>query len=134
MTRAGSPVEAAPVLSSSSNPDGCCHHRYRQQASRRFQRASTAEVEFSTEFAVSLCLYSLSCHILMMFQEARNSLDPYLSAQELFDRGQVEGNEDTFSDVFKKDFIEAAGMKARRKMRRMRIDPYLDAILRRGLH
>ena len=36
--------------------------------------------------------------------------------------------------MFKKDFIEATAMKARRKMRVMRIDPYPDAIIRRGLH
>ena len=36
--------------------------------------------------------------------------------------------------MFKKDFITATGMKARQKMRKMRIDPYLDAIIRRGLH
>ena len=39
-----------------------------------------------------------------------------------------------FNDVFKKDLITVTGMKARRKMRKMRIDPYPDAILRRGLH
>ena len=33
-----------------------------------------------------------------------------------------------------KDFIEVTAMKARRKMRAMRIDPYPDAIIRRGLH
>ena len=49
-------------------------------------------------------------------------------------RGQAKGREDTFSDMFKKDFIEAAGMKACRQVRRMRIDPYLKAILARGLH
>ena len=39
-----------------------------------------------------------------------------------------------FNDMFKKDFIVATAMKARRKMRAMRIDPYPDAIIRRGLH
>ena len=34
-----------------------------------------------------------------------------------------------FNDIFKKDFIEVTGMKARRKLRKMRIDPYPDAIL-----
>ena len=70
----------------------------------------------------------------MVFQEARNSHNPYPLAQNLFNRGQAEGNEDTFNNVFKKDFIEAVGMKARQKMREMRIDPYLNAILRWGLH
>ena len=36
--------------------------------------------------------------------------------------------------MFKKDFIEVAGMRARWKMRKMRIDPYPDAVLHRGLH
>ena len=36
--------------------------------------------------------------------------------------------------MFKKDLIEIAGMKGRRLMRRMRIDPYPDALIRRGLH
>ena len=33
----------------------------------------------------------------------------------------------------KKDFIEATSMKARRKLRKMRIEPYPDAILRHSL-
>ena len=36
--------------------------------------------------------------------------------------------------MYKKDFIEVTGMKAHRKMRKMRVDPYPDAVLRRGLH
>ena len=55
MTCARSPVEVAPVLST-SNPDGHCRHRHHQRASRRFQQAGTAEVEFSTDFNVSLFL------------------------------------------------------------------------------
>ena len=35
--------------------------------------------------------------------------------------------------MFKRDFITATAMKARRKMRAMRIDPYPDAVIRRGL-
>ena len=68
-----------------------------------------------------------------MFQEARNSTDPYPAAQALFSRGQAPGEDDTFEDVFKSDFIVATSMKARRKMRAMRMDPYPDAIIRRGL-
>ena len=36
--------------------------------------------------------------------------------------------------MFKKDFIEVTAMKARWKMRAMRIDPYPDAIICWGLH
>ena len=39
-----------------------------------------------------------------------------------------------FNNVYKKDFIEVTAMKARRKMRAMRINPYPDAIIRRGLY
>ena len=39
-----------------------------------------------------------------------------------------------FNNVFKKDFIMATAMKVRRKMRVMRINPYPDAIIHRGLH
>ena len=67
-------------------------------------------------------------------QEARDTSDPYPSAQSLFEQGRAPGEEDTFNDVFKKDFIEVTAMKARRKMRVMRIDPYPDAIICRGLH
>ena len=42
--------------------------------------------------------------------------------------------EDMFNDMFKKDFIEAVGMKAMCHLRKMRIDPYPDAVLRQGLH
>ena len=51
--------EALVMGGPSSNPDGdhrChCHHRHiDQQATRRFQRATSMEVEFSNEFTVSL--------------------------------------------------------------------------------
>ena len=36
--------------------------------------------------------------------------------------------------MFKEDLITIAGMRGRRLMRRMRIDPYPDALIRRGLH
>ena len=52
----------------------------------------------------------------------------------MFERGRAEGEDDTFNDLFKKDFIEVTAMKACRKMRAMRIDPYPDAIIRQGLH
>ena len=39
-----------------------------------------------------------------------------------------------FNNVYKKDFIEVTVMKARQKMRKMRINPYPDAIIRYGLH
>ena len=57
-------------------------------------------------------------------------MDPYPSAQALFARGGAEDGEDTFNDVFKEDLITVAGMKGRRLMRRMRIDPYPDALIR----
>ena len=52
----------------------------------------------------------------------------------MFEQGRAEGEDNTFNDVFKKDLIMVTGMKARRKMRKMRIDPYLDALIWRGLH
>ena len=44
------------------------------------------------------------------------------------------GEDNTFNDMFKKDFIVVTAMKARRKVWAMRIDPYPDAIICRGLH
>ena len=114
------------MAGTSSNPDGDRRHRRHrhvgethrgQRATRRFQRATSIEVEFTNEFT-----------------EARDTTDPYPSSQALFERGRAPGEDDLFNDVFKKDFIMATAMKARRKMRGMRIDPYPDAILRRGLH
>ena len=72
--------------------------------------------------------------LIVILQEARDTSDPYPSAQQLFERGRAPGEEDMFNDVFKKDFIEVTAMKACQKMRSMRIDPYPDAIIRRGLH
>ena len=66
---------------------------------------------------------------MSILQEARDTTNPYPTAQSLFERGRAEGEEGTFNDVFKKDLITAIGMKARRKMRKMRIDPYPDAII-----
>ena len=42
----------------------------------------------------------------------RDTANPYPLAQALFERGQVEGEDDTFNDMYKKDFIEVMGMKA----------------------
>ena len=52
----------------------------------------------------------------------------------MFEWGRAEGEDDTFNDVFKKDLITATRMKACQKMRKMRIDPYLDTIIQHGLH
>ena len=71
---------------------------------------------------------------LSSLQEARDTTDPYPSAQTLFAWGGAEGDEDMFNDVFKEDLITIAGMRGRRQMRRMRIDPYPDALIRRGLY
>ena len=119
-------AEGTPEAGPSNNPDGDRRRRRTrhvgetrrgQRATRRFQRATSIEVEFSNEFT-----------------EARDTTDPYPSSQQLFERGRAPGEDDTFNDVFKKDFITVTAMKVRRKMRSMRIDPYPDAILRRGLH
>ena len=92
------------------------------------------EIEFSLNHTVSSFMFlSRRGTDKHDFQEARDSHDPYPSAQALFERGRAEGKDDTFNDVYKKDLITAIGMKARRKMRKMRIDPYPDAIIRRGL-
>ena len=54
--------EALVMAGPSSNPDGDRrrrrrqHRRTDQRATRRFQRATSIEVEFSNEFAVSLLL------------------------------------------------------------------------------
>ena len=60
--------------------------------------------------------------------------DPYPSAQTLFEHGRAKGEDNMFNDVYKKDLIEVTAMKACQKMRRMRIDPYPDALIRQGLH
>ena len=52
----------------------------------------------------------------------------------MFARGGAEGSEDTFNDVFKEDLITIAGMRGRRLMRRMRLEPYTDALIRRGFY
>ena len=60
-------------------------------------------------------------------------MDAYPSAQDLFARGQNITIGDTFSDMFKKDFIEVMAMRARQRLMSLRVDPYPDALLRRGL-
>ena len=120
-------AEEALVAGTSANPDGDRrrrrhhHRRTDQRATRRFQRATSIEVEFSNSFAVSP-FASSGCGTCSdgFFQEARDTTDPYPSAQSLFARGGVEGSEDTFNDVFKKDLITISGMWGRRLMRRMR--------------
>ena len=48
--------EAVAVASSLANPDGCRRRHRDQRATRRFQRATSIEVEFSNEFVVSKVL------------------------------------------------------------------------------
>ena len=64
-------AEEALVAGSSSNPDGDCrrrrhHRRTGQRATRRFQRATSIEVEFSNGFEVSLLLLLVMECVLMM--------------------------------------------------------------------
>ena len=65
-----------------SNPDSCrhVHCNWGQQASCHFQRALSTNVGFNSIFTVSL----LDCLLLdvywYLFQEARDSHDPYLTA------------------------------------------------------
>ena len=68
------------------------------------------------------CIYSLPTQ------------DTSTCPQCLFARGGAEDTEDTFNDVFKEDLVTLAGMRGRRLMRRMRIDPYPDALIRRGFY
>ena len=59
MTRASSPVTPAPVVEQ-ANPNGHCHHHHHgQRVTRRFQRAGTTKVEFSSIFNVSLFVFLL---------------------------------------------------------------------------
>ena len=53
--------------------------------------------------------------------------------QALFERGKAIKGEDKFNDMFKKDLMEILGMKVGRRLQYLRVDPYPDAILRRGL-
>ena len=55
--------EATPVASSSTNPDGRRHHhQHGQQATHRFHRVGSMEIEFSMNHTVSLLVYLyLSC-------------------------------------------------------------------------
>ena len=50
--------EAVVVAGPSTNPDGDRRHRHHrgQHATRRFQRATSIEVEFSSEFTVRILL------------------------------------------------------------------------------
>ena len=77
--------EAVIVAGPSNNPDGDRRHRCHlgatrqgQRATRRFQRATSIEVEFSNEFT-----------------EARDTTDPYPSSQQLFERGRARSEEHT---------------------------------------
>ena len=49
------------------------------------------------------------------------------------DQGRAEEEDDTFDDVYKKDLITVVGIRAHHKVRRMRINPYPEALLHRGL-
>ena len=54
-------------------------------------------------------------------------------AQVLFNRANNLQDEEMFSDVYKKDLIEAMEMMVRRELHCLRVDPYAETILWRGL-
>jgi hypothetical protein len=69
----------------------------------------------------------------LFFQEAQDSTDPYPTPQAIFDRAKNLSPYERFPDIFKRDLIVAAGCVAKRKLRRIQVEPYVGALIKRGL-
>ena len=53
--------------------------------------------------------------------------------QEILDRIKDLKPEETFSDLWRDDFLQASSKVARRTIRRLNLEPYSRAVLARGL-
>lgn len=51
----------------------------------------------------------------------------------MFARVENLGEEETFEDIFKKNLVKAMGMIGRCKLNRLHVEPYLRAVLKRGM-
>ena len=58
---------------------------------------------------------------------------PYPDAQAYFERSSVTWPKEGFEDLFRDDFIMAAGQVSRRKLNRITTGPYQRALLRQGV-
>ena len=58
---------------------------------------------------------------------------PYPEAQDVYDRSSKVWPEEGFEDLYRDDFIMAAGRVGRRKLNRMETGPYQRALLNRGV-
>ena len=73
----------------------------------------------------------LSAKLTFPFQEHRDQKDPYPTHQEILDHIKDLKPEETFSDLWRDDFLQATSKVARRTMRRLNLKPYSRAVLAR---
>ena len=59
----------------------------------------------------------------------RDSFTPYPTSQEIYERAVTIHDEEMWSDLYKKDLIEAGSMVGRRHLHQMEGSPYLEALL-----
>ena len=58
----------------------------------------------------------------------------YPSAAEFYERSNMADPDDDFNDLYRDDFIRAAGRVARRKLERLTLHQYQGALLKRGVY
>ena len=61
-----------------------------------------------------------------------DSHTPYPTPQEIYERAVNIHDEERWSNLYKKDLIEAGSMVGRHHLRLMEGSPYLEALLKRG--
>ena len=63
------------------------------------------------------------------FQERRDQKDPYPTHQEILDRIKDLKPKETFSDLWRDDFLQVMSKVARRTIRWLNLEPYSRAVL-----
>ena len=63
----------------------------------------------------------------------RDTDAPYPTSQEIYERAVNPSEAETWSNLYKKDLLEAGSMVGRRRLYTMEGSPYLKALLCRGL-
>ena len=63
----------------------------------------------------------------------QDTTDPYPTPEAISDQVNCLEEDERFADLFKKDLIAMAGVVGRRKLRRIHVAPYAEALMKRGL-
>ena len=75
----------------------------------------------------------MSAKLTSSLQERQDEIGPYPTSQQILDRVKDLGPKETFSDLWRDDFLQVTSRVARRTLRRLNLKPYSQAVFERGL-